>query len=192
MRAGPATLLTSLRASISPSRIRPSTSCAACRLSAAAPRRGLRRSMRSTQALARTIPPQRASGSLGGAPQANARIHFTDEHALRCPHLAVRPADRTSDRVRVGTSQAQQGLSYLIRTGLAFYFATPYHSWERGTNENTNGLIRQYLPKRTSMVSLSQAECNAIASRLNQRPRKRYDYATPLEVLDYLSLPRLT
>jgi len=66
---------------------------------------------------------------------------------------------------------------------LEFYFATPYHSWERGTNENTNGLIRQYLPKRTSLASLSQAQCNAIARRLNERPRKRYGYATPLERL---------
>jgi IS30 family transposase len=66
---------------------------------------------------------------------------------------------------------------------LEFYFATPYHSWERGTNENTNGLIRQYLPKRTSFASLTQAQCNAIAQRLNERPRKRHGYATPLERL---------
>ena len=69
------------------------------------------------------------------------------------------------------------------RTGVRFYFATPYHSWERGTNENTNGLIRQYLPKRTSLASVSQAECNAVTRRLNTRPRKRHDYATPLERL---------
>jgi transposase, IS30 family len=69
------------------------------------------------------------------------------------------------------------------KAGLEFYFATPYHSWERGTNENTNGLIRQYLPKRTSFASLTQAQCNAIARRLNNRPRKRHGYATPLERL---------
>lgn len=71
-------------------------------------------------------------------------------------------------------------------TGAKFYFATPYHSWERGTNENTNGLIRQYLPKRTSMACLSQAQCNAIARQLNDRPRKRHQYATPLQRLDDL------
>jgi len=68
-------------------------------------------------------------------------------------------------------------------TGVPIYFATPYHSWERGTNENTNGLIRQYLPKRTSMKHLTQAQCNTIAGSLNNRPRKRHGYRTPLEVL---------
>jgi transposase, IS30 family len=68
-------------------------------------------------------------------------------------------------------------------TGVPIYFATPYHSWERGTNENTNGLIRQYLPKRTSMKHLTQADCNAIACALNNRPRKRLGFHTPLESL---------
>jgi IS30 family transposase len=67
------------------------------------------------------------------------------------------------------------------RTQATFYFATPYHSWERGTNENANGLIRQYLPKGTSMAELSQQQCNAIAQKLNMRPRKRLGFKTPLE-----------
>lgn len=62
-----------------------------------------------------------------------------------------------------------------------FYFATPHHSWERGTNENTNGLLRQYLPKGQSMAHLSQHDCNRIAWKLNRRPRKRLDYRTPEE-----------
>lgn len=68
--------------------------------------------------------------------------------------------------------------------GLTCYFATPYHSWERGTNENTNGLIRQYLPKGTSFKSLTQARCDEIAAALNTRPRKRHGYKTPKEVYD--------
>lgn len=68
-------------------------------------------------------------------------------------------------------------------TGVMFYFATPYHSWERGTNENTNGLIRQYLPKRTSMRDVTQQQCNHIAVKLNRRPRKRHDFLTPIERL---------
>ena len=66
-------------------------------------------------------------------------------------------------------------------TGAAFYFARPYHSWERGSNENANGLIRQYLPKGMSMAGLSQHQCNAIARKLNTRPRKRLGFRTPLE-----------
>ncbi len=66
-------------------------------------------------------------------------------------------------------------------TGVPFYFATPHHSWERGTNENTNGLIRQYLPKRTSMAKTTQADLEAIVAKLNSRPRKRLGYRTPEE-----------
>lgn len=66
-------------------------------------------------------------------------------------------------------------------TGVIFYFARPYHSWERGTNENANGLLRQYLPKRTSMRGLTQHRCNAIARKLNSRPRKRHGFKSPRE-----------
>ena len=69
------------------------------------------------------------------------------------------------------------------KSKVPIYFATPYHSWERGTNENTNGLIRQYLPKGTDLKDLTQTECNWIAKELNTRPRKRLDYRTPDEVL---------
>ena len=68
------------------------------------------------------------------------------------------------------------------RTGTAFYFATPHQSWERGSNENANGLVRQYLPKGQSMAGLSQQQCNSIARKLNTRPRKRLGFRTPLEV----------
>lgn len=66
-------------------------------------------------------------------------------------------------------------------TGATIYFATPHHSWERGTNENTNGLIRQYLPKRKSMARISQQNCDYIAQQLNDRPRKRLAFHTPRE-----------
>ena len=64
-------------------------------------------------------------------------------------------------------------------TGVRFYFATPHHAWERGTNENTNGLLRQYLPKRRSMARITQHHCDSIAEELNTRPRKRHEYKTP-------------
>jgi transposase, IS30 family len=69
-------------------------------------------------------------------------------------------------------------------TGVVVYFANPYCSWERGTNENTNGLIRQYLPKRTSMKWLTQERCNTIADALNNRPRKRHGFRTPLDRIE--------
>jgi IS30 family transposase len=66
-------------------------------------------------------------------------------------------------------------------TGARFYFARPYHAWERGSNENANGLLRQYLPKGSRMAGLTQQQCNAIARKLNTRPRKRLGFRTPLE-----------
>lgn len=62
------------------------------------------------------------------------------------------------------------------------YFAHPYHSWERWTNENTNWLIRQYLPKKTDFTQILQKDLNKIQILLNSRPRKRLNYATPDQV----------
>lgn len=67
-------------------------------------------------------------------------------------------------------------------TGMTIYFAYPYHSWERGTNENTNGLIRQFIPKKISLKEITQKKLDEIAYLLNSRPRKKLDYATPLDV----------
>jgi IS30 family transposase len=67
--------------------------------------------------------------------------------------------------------------------GIKCYFATPYHSWERGTNENTNGLIRQYLPKGMCLKDITQSVCDRIAKALNTRPRKRYGYKTPEQMI---------
>jgi transposase, IS30 family len=62
------------------------------------------------------------------------------------------------------------------------YFARPYHSWERGTNENTNGLLRQFFPKKMSFANLSQIDVDDAVYRLNHRPRKCLQYRTPNEV----------
>ena len=62
------------------------------------------------------------------------------------------------------------------------YFAHPYHSWERGLNENTNGLIRQYFPKNTNFKSITVESVQNVMDQLNNRPRKTLDYATPNEV----------
>ena len=62
---------------------------------------------------------------------------------------------------------------------MTIYFAHPYHSWERGTNENTNGLLRQYFPKKSSFANISQRDVDRAALALNDRPRKRLEYRTP-------------
>jgi len=62
------------------------------------------------------------------------------------------------------------------------YFATPYHSWERGLNEHTNGLVRQYLKKKVDFKGVTDDEIQAIETKLNNRPRKVLGYKTPHEV----------
>lgn len=71
------------------------------------------------------------------------------------------------------------------------YFATPYHSWERGLNEHTNGLIRQYLPKSTCFSEVSDELIQVIEDKLNHRPRKALNYKTPFEVFYGMPSPNL-
>ena len=120
--------------------------------------------------------------------------HFCGGHILHVRHI-VRPRSAEVRCIEligrhpglvatVTADNATEFHSYAeieVATGALFYFATPHHSWERGTNENTNGLLRQYLPKRTSMAHVTQTNCDAIAAKLNSRPRKRLGYRTPEE-----------
>lgn len=71
--------------------------------------------------------------------------------------------------------------------GVRCYFAYPHHPWERGSNENFNGLLRQYFRKGRSLANVRQADCDRITDKLNQRPRKRYGFQTPIERLHQLS-----
>jgi len=67
-------------------------------------------------------------------------------------------------------------------TGMTVYFAYPYHSWERGCNENANGLLRQFFPKKSLFAQITQKQIDQAVSLINHRPRKRHNYLTPYEV----------
>ncbi|MEK9201713.1 MAG: IS30 family transposase, partial [Patescibacteria group bacterium] len=73
------------------------------------------------------------------------------------------------------------------KTKAAVYFANPYHSWERGTNENTNGLLRQFFPKKSSFANITQRDVNRAVRLLNRRPRKRLLFSTPYEIFHCIS-----
>ncbi|HMS67749.1 MAG: IS30 family transposase [Saprospiraceae bacterium] len=73
------------------------------------------------------------------------------------------------------------------KLGIEFYFAEPYSSWQRGANENLNGLIRQYFPKKTSFEEMSWREIKKVENELNKRPRKRLNYKTPKEEFNLLT-----
>jgi IS30 family transposase len=82
-----------------------------------------------------------------------------------------------------GKEMAAHG-RFSIETGLPVYFCDPRSPWQRGSNENTNGLLRQYFPKRTSLAPYSQTDLDAIAAELNGRPRQTLDWLKPSEALD--------
>lgn len=75
-------------------------------------------------------------------------------------------------------------LEFTANTGVKVYFCDPQSPWQRGTNENTNGLIRQYFPKKTCLAQYSQQELDKVAAQLNSRPRKTLKFKTPKEVIE--------
>jgi IS30 family transposase len=111
----------------------------------------------------------------------------TVEATNRCAIALINDAHRRVRTLTFDNGTEFHGYKTIeAQTGVTVFFATPHHSWERGTNENTNGLIRQYLPKRQSMAQLTQADCNRIAEKINDRPRRRLDYRTPGECYELL------
>lgn len=73
------------------------------------------------------------------------------------------------------------------KTGIEIFFANAYHSWERGSNENANGLLRQFFPKKTSFAMITQRQIDEVCGLINNRPRKRLGYLTPNEVFRQLN-----
>ena len=99
------------------------------------------------------------------------------QHVLRLPASLRRSL--TWDR---GLEMAQHKI-FTVDTDVKVYFCDPQSPWQRGSNENTNGLLRQYFPKRTDLSAYSQAELDEVALRLNQRPRKTLGFQTPADKL---------
>ena len=81
-------------------------------------------------------------------------------------------------------SEMAEHKRFSLATDIKVYFCDPQHPWQRGSNENTNGLLRQYFPKGMDLSNVSQAKLNAVARRLNERPRKTLDFETPAERFD--------
>lgn len=97
-------------------------------------------------------------------------------HLLKPYHRRVHTITSDNGREFAGHEAISKALN------ADFYFAHAYASWERGTNENTNGLIRQYFPKNRDFITITQQEIDMVMERLNNRPRKRLEYQTPAQV----------
>ena len=82
-----------------------------------------------------------------------------------------------------GKEMAQHA-RFTVATGVPVYFCDPRSPWQRGTNENTNGLLRQYFPKRSDLKPFSQADLDAVAAELNDRPRQTLGFKSPSQALD--------
>lgn len=126
---------------------------------------------------------------------------LVDRHS-RFTILVKIPYDRTADRVAALLAEKMESLpeflrksitwdqgkemarhaDFTVKTGIPVYFCDPHSPWQRGTNENTNGLLRQYFPKGTDLSLHSQAELDMVAMELNGRPRKTLGWKKPIEV----------
>ena len=114
-----------------------------------------------------------------------------DRNADRVAYLLAKKMETLPEFLR-GSVTWDQGkemarhADFTVRTGMAVYFCDPHSPWQRGSNENTNGLLRQYFPKGTDLSLHSQEELDKVAAQLNGRPRQTLNWRKPIEVLNDL------
>ena len=98
--------------------------------------------------------------------------------------IATLPLSQRKSIIWDRGSEMAQHARFRVETGIPIYFCDPQSPWQRGTNENTNGLLRQYWPKGSDMRNLTQTDCDDVALSLNTRPRKTLDWQTPGQALN--------
>jgi IS30 family transposase len=116
-------------------------------------------------------------------------LHWENDHGALAVEEAMRKAIATLPKELMRSIIWDQGsemanhLNFTVTTGVPIYFCDPHSPWQRGSNENTNGLLRQYLPKGTDLSKDSANDLKAIQRSLNGRPRKTLGYMMPEEKL---------
>ena len=109
------------------------------------------------------------------------------------PAIAELPAELVRTITWDQGSEMSAHVAFEVATGVQVYFCDPHSPWQRGSNENTNGLLRQYFPKGTDLSAHSKNALQAVALALNTRPRKTLGWKTPAEAFDeYLRLAQMT
>jgi transposase, IS30 family len=151
----------------------------------------------------RAVPGHREGDLLMGNRQSAAAIATLVERQTRYCQLVASPRGQTPRRSPKRSRRASRRCppscvarspgtrvprwpstgAFSVDTGVEVYFCDPRSPWQRGSNENTNGLLRQYFPKRESLAGVSQERCDEVAAKLNGRPRKTLGFHTPAERL---------